>query len=60
MDKTANKQGCPTKKIQAKKKTKQGCPVNKASMKKKHHKLTRAEYDDLRQIDWVPFDPYSI
>ena len=27
--------------------------------KKKSKKLTRAEYDDLRQIDWVPFDPYA-
>ncbi len=27
--------------------------------KKPRKKLTRAEYDDLRQIDWIPFDPYA-
>ena len=34
-------------------------PKNAPMQKKKHHKLTRAEYDDLRQIEWVPFDPYA-
>ena len=27
--------------------------------KKRSNKLTRAQYDDLRQIEWVPFDPYA-
>ena len=27
--------------------------------KKRPHKLTKAEYDDLRQIDWFPVDPYA-
>ena len=27
--------------------------------KKRKTKLTRAQYDDLRQIEWVPFDPYA-
>ena len=27
--------------------------------KKPTQKMTRAEYDDLRQIEWVPFDPYA-
>ena len=27
--------------------------------KKYSKKLTRAQYDDLRQIEWVPFDPYA-
>ena len=28
-------------------------------MKKHKRKLTRAQYDDLRQIDWFPVDPYA-
>ena len=44
----------------AKRVNNQASPAPKTPMqKKKHHKLTRAEYDDLRQIDWVPFDPYA-
>ena len=27
--------------------------------KKRSNKLTQAQYDDLRQIEWVPFDPYA-
>ena len=27
--------------------------------KKRSNKLTRVQYDDLRQIEWVPFDPYA-
>lgn len=27
--------------------------------KKPTKKMTRAEYDDLRQIEWVLFDPYA-
>lgn len=27
--------------------------------KKPRKKLTRAQYDDLRQIEWVPFDPFA-
>ena len=30
-----------------------------AQPKKQSGKLTRAQYDDLRQIEWVPFDPYA-
>ena len=42
------------KKAPAKKKAQsQGQP------KKQSGKLTRAQYDDLRQIEWVPFDPYA-
>lgn len=32
---------------------------NKNAQKKKKHTLTEAEYYDLCQIDWVPFDPYA-
>ena len=34
-------------------------PKNAPAKKKKPHKLTRAEYYDLGQID-LPFDTYSI
>ena len=27
--------------------------------KKQKKKMSRAEYDDLRQIDWFPVDPYA-
>ena len=46
--------GAPANKVK-----KQTCPSkNTPTQKKKPHKLTRAEYYDLCQIDWVPFDPY--
>ena len=32
---------------------------NRTPKKKNKSQLTRAEYDDLRQIEWVPFDPYA-
>ena len=32
---------------------------SQAQPKKQSGKLTRAQYDDLRQIEWVPFDPYA-
>lgn len=40
---------------------KNAAPKKKAhpQTKKQSKKLTRAQYDDLRQIDWVPFDPYA-
>ncbi len=28
-------------------------------LKNKKRELTRSEYDDLRQIEWVPVDPYA-
>ena len=36
----------------------QNSPKQTNNHQKRHKKkLTRAEYDDLRQIEWVPFDP---
>ena len=36
-------------------------PTNKGTQSKKKKKgtLSRAEYDDLRQIEYVGYDPYS-
>ena len=42
------------KKPQAKKQS-----TSQMQSKKQNKKLTRVQYDDLRQIEWVPFDPYA-
>ncbi len=31
----------------------------KSNNKRKSKKLTAAEFADMNQIDWVPFDPYG-
>ena len=31
----------------------------KSPSKKQGKKLTRVQYEELRQIEWVPFDPYA-
>ena len=49
---TPNKPTQKKKKPTSKKKT-------QAQQKKRSTKLTRAQYDDLRQIEWIPFDPYA-
>ena len=55
MDKSINKKLIkPKKKTQPKKKAQ-----SQTRPKKRHGKLKRAQYDDLRQIEWVPFDPYA-
>ena len=48
------KPATPKKKVPNKKK-----PTMQAQPKKQSKKLTRAEYDDRRQIEWLPFDPYA-
>jgi hypothetical protein len=54
----SNNTGIKNKTAQTKKKT---APKKQAQpqAKKPTKKMTRAEYDDLRQIEWVPFDPYA-
>ena len=49
-----------TKKKSTQKK-KNTVPKNQANpqAKKQKKKMSRAEYDDLRQIDWFPVDPYA-
>ena len=49
-----------TKKKSTQKK-KNTVPKNQANQqaKKQKKKMSRAEYDDLRQIDWFPVDPYA-
>ena len=53
-----NNQQKPKKKPFSQKKK---APTKKVAQqsKKQSVKLTRAQYDDLRQIEWVPFDPYA-
>ena len=51
---TKNKPATNKKKSPTKKKA-----ATQVQPKKQSKKLTRAEYDDLRQIEWVPFDPYA-
>ncbi|MBO7274315.1 MAG: hypothetical protein J6V22_05615 [Clostridia bacterium] len=45
--------------IQKKKTHKKKKSPPQMQSKKQSGKLTRAQYDDLRQIEWVPFDPYA-
>ena len=33
--------------------------IQKTQSKKPKKKLTRAQYDELRQIEWFPVDPYA-
>ena len=56
MKKNTNNKNLSTqkKKTQTKKKSQL-----QMQLKKQSGKLTRAQYDDLRQIEWVPFDPYA-
>ena len=57
MNNNANTNNKPTQKKKNKKQ------VNRKNMQiqtaKRKNKLTRAQYEDLRQIEWVPFDPYA-
>ena len=55
------KQNTNNKKLATQKKKSQTKKQSSSQMqsKKRSGKLTRAQYDDLRQIEWVPFDPYA-
>lgn len=58
MEGEINNQQKPKKKPSSQKKKHPQKKVAQQS-KKQSVKLTRAQYDDLRQIEWVPFDPYA-